>query len=377
MTHCIKCLSPETLESISFDENGICSICNQIEYKKSNVDWTERKKWLDELISEFKGKNLYDCIIPYSGGKDSVFQLWYVVRKLGLKPLVVRYDHWGYRPLIDENNEKVFKQLGVDVIKFTPNWNLVKDLMLEALKLTGDFCWHCHTGIYGHTMQIALRYNVPLLLWGESIAEYMSYYTYEEMEQVDKDRFDKIMSMGITANDMCKALEGKYDKRDLYPFTYPDPAELEKIGCKSVCLGNYIEWNTRRNAEVIKQELGWKGHEVEGIPPQYDYEKIECKWQGVRDYCKFVKRGFGRTNHLCAIDVRNNVLTTSEALVLNETYDGKRPKTLDLFLKTLNITEDEFYKILKPHEVVPWVFDKDKIQDGKELYDMKQWDTTI
>jgi len=320
---------------------------------------------------------MYDCILPYSGGKDSVFQLWYVVRELGLKPLVVRYDHWGYRPLIDKNNEKVFKQLGVDVIKFTPNWKLVKDLMLESLKRTGDFCWHCHTGIYGHTMQIALRYNVPLLIWGESIAEYMSFYTYEEMEQIDKARFDNIMSMGITADDMYKALNGKYEKRDFYPFTFPDPAELERIGCKSVCLGNYLEWNTRQNVEVIKYGLGWKGHEVEGIPAQYDYEKIECKWQGVRDYCKFVKRGFGRTNHLCAIDIRHNRMTAEEAKVLNSTYDGKRPKTLDLFLETLGITEEEFYDILKQHEVAPWVFSRENISDGNELYDMKEWDTTV
>lgn len=375
MKHCKKCLSPETMQYIKFDEEGICSVCRQIEYKKTRINWAERKQWLNEIISQYKGKYLYDCILPYSGGKDSVFQLWYVVKELNIKPLVVRYDHWGFRPLIDENNEKVFKKLGVDVIKFTPNWKLIKDLMLEALKRTGDFCWHCHTGVYGHTMQIALKYNVPLLLWGESTAEYMSLYTFEEMEQIDKERFDNMMSLGITADDMYEALKGKYEKRDLYPFTYPDSSELERIGCKSICLGNYIEWNTKSNVETIKRELNWSGHEVEGIPPQYDYEKIECKWQGVRDYCKFIKRGFGRTNHLVAIDIRNGVLTTEEGLELNKVYDGKRPKTLDLFLKTLGITEDEFYAILRVHEVSPWIFDKNQVPEGKELYDMKQWGT--
>lgn len=90
------------------------------------------------IVARYKGKGQYDCIIPFSGGKDSTFQLWYVVKKLGLKPLVVRFNHWGYRPLVLENNTRTFKKLGVDVLEFTANWQVVKKLMLVALKETGD-----------------------------------------------------------------------------------------------------------------------------------------------------------------------------------------------------------------------------------------------
>ena len=57
-----------------------------------------------------------------------------------------------------------------------------------------------------------------------------------------------------------------------------------RIKCRSICLGSYIKWDTKKHVEIIKRELGWKGQEVEGIPPEYDYEKIECIFQGVRDY---------------------------------------------------------------------------------------------
>ena len=48
--------------------------------------------------------------------------------------------------------------------------------------------------------------------------------------------------------------------------------------------------NPKEQSEIIKKELGWKGDEVENVPPEYDYEKIECYMQGVRDYIKYLKR---------------------------------------------------------------------------------------
>ena len=72
--------------------------------------------------------------------------------------------------------------------------------------------------------------------------------------------------------------------------------ELRQLKPRSICLGNYVQWDTKANVETIGRELGWFGHDVEGIPPQYHYEKVECTFQGMRDYAKYVKRGYGRTN---------------------------------------------------------------------------------
>ena len=64
----------------------------------------------------------------------------------------------------------------------------------------------------------------------------------------------------------------------------------------------------KKQVEIIKRELDWQGDRVEGVPPQYDYEKIECMMQGSRDFIKYLKRGYGRTTHLASIDIRNNRL---------------------------------------------------------------------
>lgn len=374
MRYCARCITPETHDTISYDEQGVCSVCRQLEYKNEKIDWNARWQELQDLISGYKDKGLYDCILPYSGGKDSVFQLWYIVTQLKLKPLVVRFNHWGYRDLVDENNEKVFKTLGVDVIEYTPNWKVVRELMLESFRRRGDFCWHCHTGIYAGVIHMAIKFETPLIFWGESLAEYHSWYNYEEKEEVDEKRFNRAMNLGMTADDMYEFLQGRVTKRDLWMFVYPPRRETDKIKLKSICLGSYIKWDTRNNVEIIKREFDWKGQQVEGVAPEWDYEKIECKFQGMRDFSKFVKRGYGRTNHLVSIDIRNGRIDRDKGLDLAQTYDGKKPASMQFVLDILGITEDEYFEILSSHAVHPWKLERKNLQQGIPLSDMATWD---
>jgi len=377
LKYCTRCILPNTHETISFDSEGVCNICRQAETKHLKIDWDKRKDMLISLIEKYRNKGIYDCIVPYSGGKDSVFQLWYIVTQLKMKPLVVRFNHWGFRPLVEKNNTKIFKKLGVDVLQFTPNWQVVKKLMLASLKKTGDFCWHCHTGVFAHTIQVAIRYNTPLVFWGESPAEYRAYTTHEELSEMNEKAFNDMVNLGIDVNEMYELLEGEVPRRDLYEYAFPAKNEIENAGIKSVYLGSYIKWHTKHNVEIIKKELGWEGQPVEGIPPIYDYEKIECRWQGIRDYCKYIKRGHGRTNHLACIDIRNNELSRSEGFKMSQEYDGKRPASLYQFLDLLNISENEFIETLQNNEVANWGFDKEKIEIGAPVPDMTEWDNTI
>jgi N-acetyl sugar amidotransferase len=358
MKSCSKCVMPETTESLSFDDQGVCSVCRQVEYKQTVIDWTARKTELLEIAQAAKLGNDYDCIVPFSGGKDSTFTLWYIVKELKLRPLVVRFDHGFMRTIIAENNLKTFRTLGVDVISFTPNWQVVRKLMFEALRRRGDFCWHCHTGIFAYPMWVALEKKIPLVIWGEPSAEYSSFYGYDEVEEVDDRRFNSFVNLGINAEDMIGMLDNTISDypvtaRNLKPFTFPPVAELRKLKLRSTCLGSYIPWDVRSQVDLIKSELGWKGEEVEGIPPEYSYEKIECFMQGVRDYIKFLKRGFGRTTHLVSIDIRNGRLSREAAEEMVREYDGKRPGSLDIFLKYLGLTEAEFMQLVMPHVVPP------------------------
>ncbi len=377
LKRCTRCLLPETQETIIFDAEGICNVCRQHEYKKTSINWEEREKEFVEIIEQYRGKGQYDCIIPFSGGKDSTFTAYQLVRKYNVKPLIVTFDHGFMRPTMLKNVERVVKQLGVDYLKFRPNWQIVKKLMLESLKRKGDFCWHCHTGIFAYPMQVAVKFKIPLVIWGEPSAEYTSYYSYDQAEEVDERRFNRFVNLGITAEDMLGMLGKEVTMRDLEPFAYPHLKDLKAINYRSVCLGSYMPWDVKKQVEIIKKELGWEGSEVEGVPTEYNYEKIECYVQGVRDYLKYIKRGFGRTAHLASIDLRNNRLTKEEAEKLIQKYDGKRPASLDVFLKYVGLTENEFNELAAKQVISPHVYDPSQIKKGKPLPDQEQWDKTV
>lgn len=369
---CTKCLLPETHETISFDKNGVCSVCQNFSIKQ-NIDWEQRHQILLSLVDKIKSrKALYDCIIPFSGGKDSTFSLYYAVKILKLKVLVVSFDHGFYRENLLINRERTINKLGVDLLTFRPNQKLVKKLMLQSLKDKGDFCWHCHTGIGSYPLQVAVEKSIPLVLWGESSTEYTNYFKVEDFHTIDEVVFNRSTNLGISASDMYFRLNEEFDLREFAPFTVPSLSELQSKDITTFPLGNFIKWNTKEQVEIIKNKLGWHGDEVEGVPNQYDYEKIECMMQGMRDYIKYVKRGYARTSHLASIDIRNGILGRKEAQALVEKYEGQKPESIKLFLDFLQITEDELNEIIQDQSIDPWE-GKVPVKIGKAPHDYSDW----
>lgn len=380
LRRCNKCDLPETYETIEYDNSGVCNICRGAEHKRQGVDWVERKKLLDALIEKHRGKAMYDCIVPFSGGKDSTFQLYYLVKEYNLKPLVVRFNHGFMRSVVEENNRRTFKKLGVDVIDFTPNWHVVKRLMMEAFVRKTDFCWHCHTGIYSYPLRVALMYQVPLVFWGEPQSEITAYYDYlnDEIEYEDDKKFNMLRTLGITAEDMHGMIdtpEDPVDVRDLIPYTYPDVKELRKLRYCSVPLGSFIPWDYTKNTELIKKELGWKVDELEGIPDHINShgEKIECWMQGTRDYIKYLKRGYSRVSQINAFHVRNGRMSPEEAKKINAEFDGRKPPSLQVFLEYMGMSEDEFNEIVSQMVIPPHAPDFDSIPDAEKTWDFDQW----
>ena len=85
-------------------------------------------------------------------------------------------------------------------------------------------------------------------------------------------------------------------------------------------------------------------------------------------------RGFARATHLTSIDIRNGRLNRDVAAKLVKQYEGKRPASLDIFLKYAGITEEEFNSILIKQAISPYKHDFSKIETGKPVHDMGHWE---
>ena len=140
-------------------------------------------------------------------------------------------------------------------------------------------------------------------------------------------------------------------------------------------LDRLVPVNTIRGEEG----LSLQGAPVEGIPfDRYWYEKVEDAFQGVQDYLKWIKRGMSRMTHLASIDIRNGRMTREEGLKLIGEYEGLRPASLDVFLKAIDMTEEEFNRIALTHVVAPHTGpDFSKVKRGPELPDQKEWTINI
>jgi len=349
MKRCTKCVMPETWPSITFDEDGVCSLCREYN-KEQKIDWNKRQEELSEILKEYKKYaeqkgNKYDCLIGYSGGKDSAYTLLTAVIKYGMKPLVVTFDH-GFR--LSENAEwnlmEIPKKLDCDHIRFTLGNGLRNALCHRGSEINGDFCWHCHNGVGALPARMSKQWDIPLQIWGEPSALYQTFgaYKLEDIEEQDKEHFENVFQAGITP-EIIKPTE--YNLTDLLPMTWPD-GEFE---LKAVYLGNYEPWNHYKNVEIITKELGWKHSEVEGT--YVDWDKVDCPYEPVRDWQKFIKRGFGRTTFQASKDIRDGILTREEGLDLVNKLDGNRPKALDFFLYEVEMSENKFMDLTEKHIV--------------------------
>lgn len=341
--YCTRCCVPETQEGVQFDEMGVCTACRSSE-EKMHIDWTAREKQLRKILEEAKSKSgtAYDCILPISGGKDSFFQAHVLVKVYGLKPLAVTFNQNWVSETGFYNLQRCLEVFDLDHLQFTPARGLVNRLAKKSLGAIGDACWHCHSGVGAFPLQIATRFKIPLLVWGESIAENDGRASYTSPgHKFDRDYFTKV-SAKLTADEM---IGGDLSAKDLHPFELPSYDEIESTGVWGIHLGDYLFWDDERQTEWIREVYGWRETEMEGA--YKGYKSAECIMAGVHDFTCYLKRGFGRSTWQASVDVRNGLLTRQEGFDLIRHHDQERPEALDYYLKITGLSEDEFYEQMR------------------------------
>ena len=328
MKYCKNCLYPETKPDLSFNDSGMCSACSASHEKYSEINWDEREKEFQKIVNHYKlpdGDIGYDCLIPVSGGKDSTYQAYVMKEIYGMNPLCVCFETTSTTKVGRKNLDNISK-MGIDVIHFKKNSNVYKKMVIESFKRVGDEMWPNHIGIFTIPIMIAVKFKIPLVVWGENSQQEYGGPSLNSIKNRNLNRkwleeFGGLL--GYRINDMI-GVEG-ITKKELTPYFYPSDNEIDQVGVTGIFLGSYFFWDARKQLEIVKKN-GFLVKEDGPLEGTYtNYENVDEKLVGLHDYFKYVKYGFGRaTDHAC-LDIRNNRVTRDEGLKLVEKYDGKYP----------------------------------------------------
>lgn len=349
---CKQCLLPNTKPDLLFNDKGICSACYRYNNRKE-VDWSERKNKFLKIVESVKDTPSWNCVIPVSGGKDSTFQA-ITAREYGLKPLLVSsttcdLSSYGY------DNIENLKKIGFDHIQVSPRKDVRAKLNRFGLEQVGDISWPEHLAMFTLPITIAVKFKIPLVIWGENSQD--EYGAGDEQSALntilDRGWLEEYGGLnGMRFSDVPELLD--IPKSHLYPYQYPDFNEIKELNLKSIFLGYYFNWNGLNNA-IISQAYGMKtyGKVVEGSI--VDYENLDNHQNGIHDYFKYLKFGFGRATDILSSLIRRKVITKDLSIeLLNKNERMCYPsihlgKSLEEILEPLKMSINEFNQICDLH----------------------------
>jgi N-acetyl sugar amidotransferase len=352
MRYCARCLYPENAKpTIILDEEGVCSGCRYHESRqKLEIDWSERRRIferiLDEARDEARKRGLsHECIVPVSGGKDSHFQVWLLREKYGLNPLLVKFNHSFNHPAGLRNLENLVSRSGCDLVRYTAGLDSVRRLSRLMLEKVGDLTWHYHAGIRTFPFQVAVQYNIPLIVWGEhGFAELTGIVSLEDFVEFTRWTRKEHDMRGFEPHDLLG--QGDVTVRDIAPYVYPSDEDIERVGVRGIYLSNFFPWDAKEQAETMMRTWGFSPISYQRDRTFNLYAKIDDHANDVHDYLKYLKFGYGRATDDASMEIRHGRMSREEGLEMVRQYDANEPSSLEHYCDFLGITKEHFYALV-------------------------------
>jgi len=350
MKYCTRCLYPANHPlHLTFDEEGVCSGC-RVHEEKDSMDWQERREKLGRILEEFRvrTRSIHDCIIPVSGSRDSYYIVHVVKNIFKMHPLLVTYNK-QYNTRMGIRNLAYLRTLfGCDIMTMTVSPERVKRITRESLRQRGSMYWHCLAGQTVFPVQVAVKFRIPLIIWGahQGCDQVGMFSHLDEVEMSRKYRKEHDL-MGLEAEDLARS-SAHVTPEDMEQYLYPHDRELEAVGVRGIYLNNYIRWDSKAQHEGMIRQYGY---ETMAQPRTFDtYNDVDCfHYSGLHDYLKFLKWGYGKvTDHACR-EIRLKRLTREEGIGLVRRYQDVVPPDLPLFLDWLGMEAREFWERIDSH----------------------------
>lgn len=348
VAYCKKCLMPDTRPRIVFDDDGICNACHTAAAKQE-IDWDARREEFLQYVEKFRAKSgPYDCIVPWSGGKDSSMIAHRLKFEFGLNPLLVTFSPLMPNEIAQYNREEMIK-LGFDHLMVRPNQFVSRRLSRRFFTERGDPKIHWNAGINSVPVQVAVQYNIPLVIYAEhGESEYGGRVLSEEHRKV-RD-FTEVLEHQI-GDFPLNWMDDKISERDLAPYLYPDLGQVEQVGLKAIYFGYFFKWSMLENWHYIRDRVPFQTAENGRTDGTFtNFDSLDDKIDNLYYHMQFIKFGFGRAVRDACRMIQNGQMSREEGLNLAQQYDAEFPQTYhEEHLDYLMMEEEEFRATIDKH----------------------------
>ena len=180
MKRCTRCVLPETFPGIRFDEEGVCNYCHA---EESVPDLPAQKARYKRKFAKLweqrdRSASAYDCLVSFSGGKDSSYTVALMAREYGARVLALTVDNGFVSPGALENSRRVVEALGVDYMLFKPRFDVLKHIFRtcsserlfapKAIERASTICNACMGIVKFVSLRTAIEKRIPFVAFGWS-----------------------------------------------------------------------------------------------------------------------------------------------------------------------------------------------------------------
>ena len=347
---CTRCILPSTMPFIEFDSKGICNYCHN--YKLRNVP--KPKEQIFELVEKYRRINGNDCIVPFSGGRDSCYGLHLIVKELKMKPITYTYD-WGMVTDLGRRNiSRMSAELGVeniivadDISKKRKNiqknltaWLKSPHLGMMSILTAGD------KHFFRHVETVKEQTGISLNLWGVNPLEVTHFKT--GFLGIEPD----FVTKSVYSNGMLQQL--RYHKHR-FSAMLESPGYFNSSLWDTLSGEYYRSINKKTDYYHIFDYWRWDEKIIDDTLATYDWERApdtKTTWRigdgtaAFYNYVYYTVAGFTEHDTFRSNQIREGDITRDEALSLCDEENSPRYPNIKWYLDAVGIDFKEAIKVI-------------------------------
>lgn len=315
--------------TLHFDHESVCDACRAVE-KKEQINWNQREAELIRLLDRYRRNDgYYDCVVPGSGGKDSAYAAHVLKYKYGMHPLTVTWPPILYTDIGLKNFRNWIEVGGFDNITFKPNGRAHRLLTRLSIENLLHPFQSFILGQKNLAPKIALKYDIPLVFYGENEAEYGNPLADNEQSLRDKSYYTMenvadVCLGGVPISELMQTY--KLSLNDFAAYLPADYKELERAKIEVHYLGYYLKWTPQECYYYAVEHTGFEANPERTEGTYSKYNSLDDKIDGFHYYTTFIKFGIGRATYDASQEIRNRHLTREEGVRLVRRFDGEFPE---------------------------------------------------